>query len=134
MKTCSKCLVEKSFDNFHKQPQGKNGLHPRCKGCRRQQYKDYYDNYEKERQRVKHNPVRWRKYKYGLNDTDYASMLEAQDGKCKICGVVAKRFDVDHCHSTNKVRGLLCHKCNWVLGQVNDDVGILQNMINYLES
>jgi hypothetical protein len=64
-------------------------------------------------------------------------MLLSQDNKCMICknehafdryGVLA----VDHCHSSGEIRGLLCFKCNTVLGSVNDDINILQQAINYL--
>ena len=41
---------------------------------------------------------------------------------------------VDHCHDTKKVRGLLCAKCNTLLGMAKDDVSILQNAITYLTS
>lgn len=52
---------------------------------------------------------------YGINIKIYNSMLSDQDGKCKICKEVKKLF-VDHCHKTNKIRGLLCIKCNTGLG------------------
>lgn len=50
MKTCSKCLVEKTNDNFHRQATQKDGLHPWCKQCGR----DYrLTNIERERARLK---------------------------------------------------------------------------------
>lgn len=50
----------------------------------------------------------------GVTDTEYAAMLEAQDGGCAICGAPPKtrRLSVDHNHRTGKVRGLLCFRCN----------------------
>ena len=63
-------------------------------------------------------------------------MLEAQNGRCKICGTDTPMgngaFHVDHCHMTNKVRGLLCHKCNVGLGHFNDNISLLSTAILYL--
>jgi hypothetical protein len=39
---------------------------------------------------------------------------------------------VDHNHKTGAVRGLLCCKCNFILGHADDDVGILRRAISYL--
>mgnify|MGYP002345384244 CR=1 FL=1 len=43
-----------------------------------------------------------------------------------------KYFLVDHCHKTNKVRGLLCYLCNSMLGKAKDNIDILNNAIKYL--
>lgn len=71
--------------------------------------------------------------KYGLTHKEYDGMFKSQGGKCKICG---NKFDyrlhVDHCHTTGKVRGLLCRGCNTGLGQFQDDPRILREAINYL--
>jgi len=40
---------------------------------------------------------------------------------------------VDHCHSTGKVRGLLCSNCNRGIGMLQERVDILQNAIDYLK-
>lgn len=80
---------------------------------------------------------------YGLTRDDYVNMEKSQNGVCKICGEpekYKKRLSVDHdhaCCSGSKscgkcIRGLLCSNCNRVLGQVNDNVEILQTMIEYL--
>lgn len=39
---------------------------------------------------------------------------------------------VDHCHRTNKVRGLLCTKCNLGLGYFADTEELLQQAVTYL--
>ena len=80
------------------------------------------------------------KRNYGITTEDYERMLEEQGGRCAICktdqpgGRLNKYFNVDHCHSTGKVRGLLCMACNTMLGQADDDITTLSNAITYLES
>ncbi len=79
--------------------------------------------------------------KFGIRIKDYDEMYERQSGVCAICGKkedaiyrgVAKNLAIDHDHVTGVVRGLLCAKCNTALGNVNDDIGILVNMIEYLK-
>jgi nitrate/TMAO reductase-like tetraheme cytochrome c subunit len=77
----------------------------------------------------------YRKKRYNLSPEDYDTMLEEQDNKCKICLVKFSDVtpNVDHCHTTNKVRGILCTRCNTGLGQFRDDAETLTKAINYLE-
>lgn len=60
-------------------------------------------------------------------------MLEDQQGLCGVCSVIMTKPFVDHDHSTGKVRGLLCQKCNILLGMASDDPHRLQAAIVYLE-
>lgn len=54
---------------------------------------------------------------YGITSEDYARMLKSQSGKCAICGKKPKgSLHVDHCHETQRIRKLLCVKCNMALG------------------
>ncbi len=62
-------------------------------------------------------------------------MLDDQVGRCAICEIEFSdtvKYVVDHCHSTNKVRGLLCYPCNVALGMFKDQPTILERAINYL--
>lgn len=82
--------------------------------------------------------------KYGLSPNDYNLLLAQQSNSCKICGVAAedaplngggkqaRPLVIDHCHTTNKVRGLLCVKCNSGLGMFNDSQTRLASAISYL--
>lgn len=73
-----------------------------------------------------------RKAKYGLTDDEFKAMLEKQGGLCKIC-VTSKATDVDHCHATGRVRGLLCRACNNALGLLKENTETLQSAIEYLK-
>lgn len=59
------------------------------------------------------------KRKYGLTKEMYADLLKISNNSCMICEKECKLV-VDHCHTTGKVRGLLCHRCNSVLGHIEN--------------
>lgn len=67
----------------------------------------------------------------------YKKRYEEQEGKCEICKTFKEigigRLNIDHCHSNNKMRGLICDKCNTALGGVSDNIKTLKSMIEYLE-
>jgi hypothetical protein len=53
----------------------------------------------------------------------YDRMLEEQGGGCGICGKAPnpkRRLDIDHDHGSMKIRGLLCPRCNILLGRGKD--------------
>lgn len=62
---------------------------------------------------------RYRRFKsYGLKEEQFNEMLKEQNNSCGICKKQLKQPCIDHCHTTNEVRGLLCHRCNLLIGQV----------------
>lgn len=76
--------------------------------------------------------------KYGVTKEKYQEMLDSQNGVCAICKTkpnfdkLKKRFAIDHCHTTGKVRGLLCDPCNRGIGFLRDDPNILLSATEYL--
>ncbi len=132
IKGCTKCKKVLLASRFY--TNGKKGLSSWCKECEKERRRKYhYKNKEKET--LAHR--KWCiKNTYGLTLKQYDQMLDAQDGTCKICNKVnrdGRRLYIDHNHETNEVRGLLCHKCNSLLGFVNDDIYILSKIIDYLK-
>jgi hypothetical protein len=79
----------------------------------------------------------WLKFKFSMTREEYEAMLSQQDGKCAICGIPSALFNrglaVDHNHKTKKIRALLCHNCNTMLGHSFDDPEILRAAAKYLE-
>lgn len=72
---------------------------------------------------------------YGVTLDQYNALLEAQGGVCAICQSecpTGRNLAVDHCHTTNKVRGLLCGHCNQGIGKFRDDPNRLLAAIEYL--
>lgn len=72
---------------------------------------------------------------YGITPEDYEAMFDAQKGLCAICGnpeQAGKQLSVDHDHTQNKVRGLLCANCNTGIGKFGDDPSMLFKAVTYL--
>lgn len=77
-----------------------------------------------------------RKIKYGITRQQWNELFVAQGEKCAICGTREPRgrgyWTTDHCHKSNKVRGILCHCCNAGLGQFKDNADSLLSAARYL--
>lgn len=80
------------------------------------------------------------KHKYDLSIEEYENMNKEQNGLCAICNKpqysappFITKLVVDHDHKTNKVRGLLCNKCNQALGLFQDNIENLKNAVKYLQ-
>ena len=81
--------------------------------------------------------------RYNVDNILYESILKKQNSSCAICGVKsnkehwandkAQRFDIDHCHKTNIIRGLLCRRCNIFIGYIDKDVSVLKKVKEYLD-
>lgn len=77
----------------------------------------------------------WLKHTYGIDIEQYEAMLEGQQGLCACCGTdepTGYNWHVDHCHSTGKVRSLLCSRCNQGIGLFDEDPVKLTKAIEYL--
>jgi hypothetical protein len=148
-KICSKCGQEKEITEFQKCKGGNFGVRTDCKIC----HAFYMHNhYIKNREEILLKHKIWKKShknelknaqiknKYGITLDQYNQMLEAQNGVCAICenrefesenGKI-RVLSIDHNHLTGKNRGLLCGKCNRMIGLSNDDNNVLISAINYL--
>lgn len=80
------------------------------------------------------------KLKYGITIEQYESFLQEQGGACAICKTTDAKsttqhgfFIVDHDHKTGDVRGILCERCNHLLGHARDNIETLRSAISYLE-
>jgi hypothetical protein len=124
------CGVEKQITEFYMRDKKTGRRHSACKEC------------DKARVKARHqaNPERTRnndlKRNYGITLQEHREMYENQSGRCAICKKEGdgkwKKLCVDHDHKTGKVRQLLCRRCNMVLGQVYDNISLLEEHIKYL--
>lgn len=121
MKVCTDCKVEKPLSSF-----GVNFA-----GTPRETFRNQCTRCKHIRQ-SKFTKLRYKCSQYGITDLDYMKMEFDQDKRCAICKQ-SKPLEIDHCHITGKVRGLLCRTCNAALGMVKDDIDILREAISYLE-
>ncbi len=74
------------------------------------------------------------KKRYGLTLADYDLMLASQNGTCFICEVPPgpEPLYVDHCHVTKRVRGLLCPRCNTLVGYLEKRADLFPRAREYL--
>lgn len=103
---------------------------------------------EYEAHRRNSNPDKMRSYfrngnlkkLYGITTEQFNVMAEDQNYTCKVCGTAPgntnrrDRLHVDHCHTTGKIRGLLCANCNNAMGYAGDDPMRLRALADYLEN
>lgn len=133
---CSKC-GETDPLKFHKKPR------TWCMACCRADNLRRYNEQTPEKREAHRLSARksWVKKAYGLTYEAYIKLFEDQNGECKICShpvhvAHEDRYQtgcVDHCHETNKVRGILCWDCNVGLGKFHDNTAKLKAAIKYLE-
>jgi hypothetical protein len=119
-KGCKKVKPETDFNILIYRRSGNTSFHPCCREC------------NKQAEKIK---AEWRE----------ANPLP-DNYSCQICGMTHENFkengrylnrtpfSVDHCHTTMKVRGWICNRCNTALGLACDDTDVLKKMIKYLDA
>jgi hypothetical protein len=158
-KRCTKCKQYKDRGQFHRCKSFTDGLTYWCKACASNYKRRYYrsnPDFRKKvlersrtrlndpeiRKRVRQTSLDWhRKKSSNCTPEQYNKLLKKQKGVCACCGKpeTSKRkekirqLSVDHCHKTNKVRWLLCHKCNLGLGHFDDNPKLLMKMATMLK-
>lgn len=82
---------------------------------------------------------RWRRNldlirSHGITLAQYEAILRKQKGVCAICRKPSqgRALNVDHCHKTGTIRGLLCFRCNYGLGWFGDNSSCVRRMLKYL--
>lgn len=80
---------------------------------------------------------------FGLRPEEVALLLDKAKGRCEICGEAetvlsnngnVRQLSIDHCHSTGKIRGVVCYRCNSVLGFCKDNPDLLRGLAMYVET
>lgn len=119
MKQCASCGAEKPLSEFYVAPERKPATE--CNDCASIR-----------------NRKKKLKQRYNISLEDYNELYDKQAGCCALCGThqseLSKSLAVDHCHSTGKVRGLLCFDCNTGIGKLKDDYNLVYRAAEYLRS
>lgn len=110
---CRICKLDLPLDSFHIDNRMPSKRYDMCRSCR-----------------AHHRRIA------RISKSEYEALLQAQNNACAIClrtvEEVNRTLDVDHDHATDKVRGLLCVKCNLGLGYFKDNIANLDNAKSYL--
>jgi len=122
-RVCTECKAYKPWSEYNFNKGTRTGYFSKCRNC----------------QAKLRNESRIRNQCF-IGITQLIEILESQNNKCKICdrdlefrasGI--NKVCIDHSHKTGKLRGLLCTKCNSVLGFCDDNRDVLKKAIIYLE-
>ena len=138
-KQCTACGEVKPVAEFDQYPfitkfgkQGKASF-SRCKPCAREKVREHRRNLtpEQKAERAEHRRLYIRLRLYGLSVSEFLELKANQEHKCAVCKR-AERLGVDHCHTSGKVRGLLCSNCNTALGHLKEDESIILSLLAYV--
>lgn len=110
MLICTRCKTEKpeTSEFFPLHNKKRNGFDSWCRECR--------STYR--------NRIRRGNYRSMIDDKSLSYLIETTK-ECTICGS-DDALVVDHDHKRNKIRGMLCNRCNQGLGQFKDDPMLLE--------
>ncbi|MFE2997969.1 endonuclease domain-containing protein [Nocardia sp. NPDC059246] len=134
LKTCTQCHTGKPIDEFYKHGMGDpDKRHPWCKDCTKARTNLRRIN---NRDEIKKQERTREARKYGLT-LDEAEKYWYQ-GACDVCGMAQNKANsdilhIDHCHTTDKIRGALCIGCNLGIGSFKDSPERLRAAAHYLE-
>jgi len=125
-KYCSVCLTVLPLKEFANAKGRRKEKACECRNCR----KEYKARTKEHNREVAVFRL------YGIAQKQFESMLKDRQGKCKICKTKTPGrhgFEIDHNHTTGKVRGLLCHRCNKAIGLFDDNIETAVSAAKYLE-
>lgn len=151
---CSKCGEGKPEDRFSKNTKNVNRAFREswCRACKNVYAKTWriknLDRVKKySTQYRKNNPGLGAFYSMGVTFAEKVKVFKQQGKRCAICKTTShgtthgkspdnavQSWCADHDHKTGKFRGVLCQRCNHVLGRVDDSIEILEKCILYLKN
>lgn len=135
-KECTWCKEWRPESEYGPHDKNSDGLRAECSPCRRKHYRDNRDDFIARRIEAFFNIT--------IEERD--DILESQGGVCACCGTDkpgSKGWCIDHDHACcpesgrscgSCIRGILCSRCNLVLGSVEDRTDTLSSMIDYLSA
>jgi len=139
---CCSCKESKPLASFSKDKSSKRGYASKCKDCHNTYVRTVWYPKNKDKQvasvaRFKTaNRLKEIAWRHGVPLADVEEAIERSSGACESCGSTVSVV-LDHCHTTSKVRGVLCMRCNTVLGRLGDSYESvkqhMESLLAYLE-
>jgi len=135
---CKSCGQNKSPQYFHKDTSSKRGHTYYCKECANSRSRAWTaaNKHSVSYRQKKHNA--YYKHMYGISLDERIALLNSQGSKCAICRCpldhTGGNTHTDHCHTTGKVRGILCTNCNRGLGHFQENQEFLMQAVKYLQT
>lgn len=135
-RTCRKCRSQKEQAEYSLTKSGRYS--PICNPCKLLPRKELVYRRRKHEEfgltEVEYSNLKIRLHNYGMQPTQFFSLFNLQEGRCAICKIEGGySMHIDHCHITQKVRGILCSRCNMGLGFFGDSSQLLLNAVKYLD-
>lgn len=139
-KKCNRCEKIKALSEFFKDKDNKtDGHYSVCKTCKGESVKGWRENNREQynagmREYRLKNYQKMRLQRYKITPEKYESMLMAQNYRCAICKkltmALKRPLAIDHCHDSNRVRGILCYNCNRGMHYI-DDANFMEKALKY---
>lgn len=118
VKTCRMCGLTLPRTEFYGSATNRDRLSNQCKPCDKKRAYSYQRNDPERARKVYERSI---KQRFGMTSEEHASIVARHGGACAICGATeygegTRALHLDHDHTTGRVRGLLCARCNTWLG------------------
>lgn len=132
--TCKMCKTKKTLSEFNIAKNKLSGHRAECRQCEsNKNKKDWENNRLKSREKSTCKS-------FNITQEKYQILMSINN--CQLCNREFKPIsehyktdrNIDHCHSTGKIRGVLCVRCNVALGTLGDNVEGLEKALKYLKS
>ena len=130
-RTCIGCNETKEATHFYYNWK-REQFTSRCKPCHAEASRKLHAN--KTKFRVLQNDAYYRR-QYGITLLEVEELKIKSENKCAICTAefsTDNKPRIDHCHKTEKIRGLLCHRCNVGIGLFGDSAELLRKAAKYV--
>lgn len=145
MKNCRTCKLEKPFEDFCRDVSDPTGFNSECRECvsirAKRNCKARPDLCKARELKWKTANPQWKtqakiaflKREYGISLEQLNKLRVVQNDNCQICKERMKIPQVDHCHETGHIRGLLCGNCNKAMGLLRDSPANCLAAASYLQ-
>ena len=147
-KECARCGASKPLDEFGRRSDSDN---PKswCKSCCRAYGRKWMAVTRTDKDKRARQNAQRRLWLNGLTQEKFDALIERQQCRCAVCLAPLDLSDprkspIDHDHRCcppggkprcgKCVRGILCARCNTVLGMVVEDCDLLSRLASYVET